>query len=110
MVSPLGVCRRMGIKLQNAASQLSTYENAGAMMRRWALWSSPSAHTRPFPRTFATGGLNAGDFTVAMKKNEDGSSATGLHRGRWKQKKICRDVSRTECTVYASILYMAGGT
>ena len=43
----------------------TTYENAGAMMRRCVLWSSPSAHTRPLPRTFATGGLNAGDFTAS---------------------------------------------
>ena len=40
------------------------------MMRRCVLWSSPSAHTRPLPRTFATGGLNEGDFTVQSNRRK----------------------------------------
>ena len=40
------------------------------MMRRCVLWSSPSAHTRPLPSTFATGGLNEGDFTVQSNRRK----------------------------------------
>lgn len=71
------------------------------MMRRCALWSSPSAHTRPFPRTFATGGRKAGDLTVAKivwvsvsASRECGGRCHG-GRGRVCTVKICHNADIT---------------
>lgn len=75
-----------------------THENAGARTRRCFLWSSPSAHTTPFPRTFATGGLKAGDFTVYSHM----SMSMSMSMSHTEIKFVCRGVVRRHSAVHSS--------
>jgi hypothetical protein len=56
---------------------MGTHENAGEIILRWNLCSSPSAQTTPRPATLTTIGCKAGDLTEAnLKREYDGKRGT----------------------------------